>query len=261
MTPPRVVLSCEHAGNEVPSEYAHLFDSPAARQALDSHRGWDPGSWELGQAMAGVLDAPLVVQRVTRLLVECNRSLGHPRLFSEFSGVLGPEERSAVVERYWRPHRERVREAIEGVLEGAPQGGPVVVHVGVHTFTPVWKGRPRATDVGLLYDPRRAAEGALARRWREAMSRGTSVRGLPSTARGLPSTARGLPSTMAGGRLAIHLNRPYRGWTDGLTTALRQELPPDRYVGLELELSQRFAAQAGGLGRELGEALRVALEG
>ena len=60
--------------------------------------------------------------------------------------------------------------------------------------------------------------------------------------------------------LAIHLNRPYRGWTDGLTSSLRRELPEDRYVGVELEVSQRLATtSAPEIGRWIGRGLREAL--
>jgi hypothetical protein len=38
--------------------------------------------------------------------------------------------------------------------------------------------------------------------------------------------------------MKVHLNRPYRGWTDGLTTSFRAEFPPTRYLGFELEVSQ-----------------------
>lgn len=182
--------------------------------------------------MAKALDAPLVVQRVSRLLVECNRSLRHPRLFSEFSRGMSADEREDVVERFWRSHRERVRAR---VLEA----GGLTVHIGVHTFTPFWKGRERETDIGLLFDPARTAEGRFVRAWR------ASLRG-------------GAP----GGRdaLRIHLNRPYRGWTDGLVTTLRQEFPQARYLGLELEVSQRLAVRDGAdLGGWMARGLEAAL--
>jgi predicted N-formylglutamate amidohydrolase len=208
------VLSCEHAGNEIPPAYAPFFDSDEARAALASHRGWDPGSDELGRGLArglGLsLDAPLVAQRISRLLVECNRSLGHRALWSEFSRGLGDAEKAALLERHWRAHRAAVRARVDQAPAGA-----LVVHVGVHTFTPVWQGRARGTDIGILYDSRRPAERELAGRWK-----------------------RGLVRTPATAALRVHLNRPYRGWTDGLTTTLRGELAPDRYLGLELEVSQ-----------------------
>lgn len=239
--PTGVVLSCEHAGNEVPERYSSYFVSPAAKEALSGHRGWDPGSLPIGDAMSEVLGAPLVVQSVTRLLVECNRSLDHPRLFSEFSRRMPAEERDDLVRRYWRAHRE----SVTGLVADA---GSRVVHVGIHTFTPVWKGRDRPTDVGLLYDPARPGEGRLVRAWRKAMVSAAWKGPRPS-------------GDLAARRpLRIHLNRPYRGWTDGLTTALRRELPEGRYLGVELEVSQRLAASsAPELGRWLAQALEEAL--
>lgn len=206
---PSVVITAEHAGRTVPAPYRHLFESPAARAALDSHRGWDPGSLEVAEAMADRMSAPLVVQRVTRLLVECNRSIGHHQLWSDFSRDLSGDEKERVLRDVWYPHRDAVRTAIT-----SRQPGPVV-HVGVHSFTPVWRGRRRSTDIGILFDPSRAEEAHLALAWQRALQRDPATSGL-----------------------TVHRNRPYRGWTDGLVTALRAELPESRYVGFEVELSQ-----------------------
>jgi predicted N-formylglutamate amidohydrolase len=215
----RFVLSCEHGGNEIPAPYATHFASAEARAALASHRGWDPGSVEVAERLARVLDAPLVVQRVSRLLVECNRSIDHPKLWSEFSAGLSDVEKAHVLFRHWQAHRDAVRRAISKVEPGA-----LVVHVSVHTFTPVWDGRPRATDVGLLYDPARVGERRVAMAWQRALAREAPARGL-----------------------GVHLNRPYRGWTDGLVTALRREIPESRYLGFELEVSQGLVPVPAGL--------------
>jgi len=226
----RVVLSCEHGGNEVPPRYAACFDGAAGRAALAGHRGWDPGSLELAVGLADELDAPLVVQRVTRLLVECNRSADHPRLWSELSAPLPPDERRRILARYWTRHRDAVRRAVTA------GHGATVIHVGVHTFTPVWAGRPRTTDVGILYDPARPAELGLARAWQRLLRTEPAARGL-----------------------TVHRNRPYRGWTDGLTTTLRSELPPSRYLGLELEVSQGLVPVSSALVEALADSLRTAI--
>jgi predicted N-formylglutamate amidohydrolase len=228
--PTRYVLSCEHGGNEIPPAYLGLFESPAAQAALASHRGWDPGSLEIAERLACVLDAPLVVQRVSRLLVECNRSLGHPRLWSEFSSGLTSVEKAHVLFHHWQAHRDAVRRAIGRIERGAR-----VVHLSVHTFTPVWEGRTRATDIGLLYDPARAGEGGVARTWQRVL--------------GAQPPARGLK---------IHLNRPYRGWTDALVTALRRELAEARYLGLELEVSQGLVPVPAEVVDAVGTSLRSA---
>jgi len=58
-----------------------------------------------------------------------------------------------------------------------------------------------------------------------------------------------------------HLNRPYRGWTDGLVTVLRGHDPVERYRGLELEVSQRQAGSVESLGHTLARGLYDALRG
>lgn len=206
------VVTCEHAGHEVPDRWRHLFAGQG--ELLRSHRGWDPGAFELGAELARLLGAPYVAQRVTRLLVETNRSERHPRLFSEFTRDLPSEERRELVETYYRPHRRRVVEAIEDVLRRAD----VAIHVGVHSFTPVWDGEERRVDVGLLYDPASPLEKDLCARWVAELRR---VR----------------PD------LRIRRNAPYRGVSDGLTKTLRrlfhQEFSgTERYAGIELEVSQ-----------------------
>lgn len=228
--PIAVVVSCEHAGNVVPREYEEYFASRAAREALQGHRGWDPGALEIARSMGAILETPVLAQTVSRLLIESNRSLGHPQLWSEFSAGLSPVQRAEVIDRYWTPHRAAVRRRIEEQARVAER----VVHVGVHTFTPVWKGRRRETDIGLLYDPARAYERLLAHRWRDR-----------------------LVERDAGCR--VHLNRPYRGWTDGLVTTLRSELPEDRYAGLELEISQRRVPMHEDRSAEIARALLEAL--
>ena len=209
--PVSLVFSCEHGGTDVPAEYQDLFRSKAARNSLRTHRGWDEGAADLAAALSRGADAPLVVQHVTRLLVECNRSVGHPQLWSEFSRDLPEVHKQRILDRYWRPHREAVRQLVESCEPG------LVIHVSVHSFSPVWHGRRRSTHIGLLYDPSRSLEARLAASWRTC-----------------------LLSDAKTAHLGVHRNRPYRGWTDGLTTTLRNEFPATRYAGLELEVSQEL---------------------
>lgn len=206
-----LVLSCEHAGRRVPRRYAYLFASAAARRALHSHRGFDPGALAVARALSRHWSLPLYAHGVTRLLVETNRSPHHPQLFSEFSRTLERQARQEVLARYYHPHRQRVLQAVQAAVRTGHQ----VIHVAVHSFTPVLSGVTRRADVAWLYDPRRKSERLVARQLQQALTaqlQGWSVR----------------------------RNYPYRGAADGLTTMLRTRFEPDCYVGLELELNQRW---------------------
>lgn len=207
---PALVISCEHAGNRVPAEYRPLFRGQ--QKVLASHRGWDSGALEVARAMARETAAPLVATTTSRLVVECNRSVGHPQLFSEFTRKLGCDERARLLDRYYHPHRG----AVEAVVRSALRTHARVVHVGVHTFTPVLNGRTRSADIGLLYDPKRAEEAHFVDVWMHALHWEA-------------------PS------LGVKKNYPYRGWTDGLTTTLRGKFAARRYLGIELEVNQALA--------------------
>lgn len=214
-----LVLSCEHGGNEVPRAYRRHFAPPTT--VLDSHRGHDPGTPELAACLADATGAPLIVNRVTRLLVDANRSAWSPTRFSSWSERLPEALRERATREVWAKHRDAVTAAIEARMALGP-----VLHVSVHSFTPRLRGEVRDVDVGFLYDPRRRFERALVDRWLRALSELEP-------------------------RLRVRRNQPYKGTDDGLTTALRSNFAAQSYAGIELEVSQRFprAARRGSTAR------------
>lgn len=203
----QLVLTCEHAGNRVPRAYAGCF--ARAQDDLASHRGWDPGALALAGTIARRLGVPVLSVPWTRLLVEANRSPGHPRLWSRYTKALPAEEKQRIMERYWWPHRRAVLAALQHAMARGP-----VLHLAVHSFTPALDGEVRNADVGLLYDPARPAERTFCRQWAERLI-------------AYPQTGR------------VRMNYPYRGASDGLTTWLRRQFPVHDYLGIELEANQR----------------------
>jgi predicted N-formylglutamate amidohydrolase len=200
-----ILITCEHAGNRVPRAYARVLRGAP----LDSHRGWDPGALPLARRIARRLRVPLRSVFWSRLLVESNRSIENRRIWSRWTARLPREERERILERYWWPHRSDVERAVRR----AATAGRRVVHIAVHTFTPVLAGEARNADVGLLYDSARKRERALCRGWQKAL--------------------RELDP-----KLRVRLNYPYLGSADGLPTWLRRRFAPGRYLGVELEVSQ-----------------------
>jgi predicted N-formylglutamate amidohydrolase len=205
-----LLITCEHGGNRVPSRYRAVF--AGAKAALQSHRGYDPGALDMARLFARKLNAPLVFSTTSRLLVELNRSSHHARLFSEYSRRLPPGVRDEVLRKYYEPYRKTV----EAHVRAAVRRGRKVVHVSSHSFTPRLRGVVRSADVGLLFDPRRAGESALCRQWQRALQE-------------------------ADASLRVRRNYPYRGSADGFTTYLRTRFPERAYLGIELEVNQRFA--------------------
>lgn len=206
-----VVVTCEHAGNEVPEEYRELFTH--AHGELESHRGFDPGALRVALRLSALLGAPLFHTPITRLLIEANRSMDHADLFSRFTRLLPDDEKQRIIEAYYLPHRC----AIERTISALIAAGRRVVHVGVHSFTDHWAGQDRDFEIGLLFDPGRTWEHHLCKRWGERMQE-------------MEPDAR------------VRMNEPYLGTDDGLTTALRTRLGELVYAGVEVELRQGLLA-------------------
>jgi predicted N-formylglutamate amidohydrolase len=211
-----LLITCEHGGNRVPRGLAAHFASQSAKAALASHRGWDPGALELARRFAKQLVAPLLFSTVSRLVVELNRSPRHRRLFSEFMADVPAAQRQAVVIEHYQPHRQAVLKLAQDTARRKSQ----VLHVSVHTFTPVLDGADRLADVGLLYDPARRIEGEFCGQW-------------------LAELRAARPDW------TVRRNYPYLGKTDGLVTTLRRAVGERNYLGIELEVNQKHPLSGG----------------
>ncbi|KIF81361.1 N-formylglutamate amidohydrolase [Noviherbaspirillum autotrophicum] len=212
--PDHFIITCEHAGNRIPSRYRDFFRD---RQALlHTHRGYDLGALRVAREMSARLDAPLLVSTISRLLVDLNRSLGHPEAFSEVTRGLSGELRDEIATRYYLPYRRKA----ETMIAQAIDAGARVVHVSCHSFTPELNGAVRDADIGLLYDPDRSAEAELCRRWRVALHAYAAA-------------------------LKARMNYPYAGTADGFTVYLRQRFGAERYLGIELEINQKHVRASG----------------
>jgi predicted N-formylglutamate amidohydrolase len=214
LTRDALIITCEHGGNEVPAAYAPLFTSHAA--LLPTHRGWDAGALTLAQQLATARNAALFAATTTRLLIDLNRSIGHRQLHSEATRGLPLAERRTIAVRYHRPHRDAVAAEVARLVAA----GRRVVHIASHSFTPELDGVVRQADVAWLYDPRRAGECTLAAQWLAALRHKRPD-------------------------LKLRRNYPYQGKGDGLTTFLRKRHPDAAYVGIELEVNQRFVTAGG----------------
>lgn len=224
-----IMVTCEHGGNRIPVEYADLFRGWHA--VLRTHRAYDAGALIMARDLAVVLRAPLVVSRVSRLLIDLNRSLSNRHAWSDLTRTLPPAEKQSLVLRHYAPYRRRVAALVaEGVAAGHR-----VLHLSSHSFTPVLDGRVRTADVGLLYDPARSGEVALATRWKNAFAEQAP-------------------------ELRVRRNYPYAGRNDGLTSFLRRRFSSGRYVGMEIELNQALVHAGARQWRQLRRAVITTLQ-
>jgi predicted N-formylglutamate amidohydrolase len=212
----------------VPRLVADAFASTRARRALAGHRGQDVGALWLARRFERDFAAPLVHATISRLVVDLNRTIGHPRHFSEFTRALDRELQEHVIARYYMPYRRKVTALLTRLTEQAP-----VLHVSVHSFVPVLDGKRRNAEIGLLYDPARRGEAELCRQWQALLTRQSP-------------------------ELRVRRNYPYRGASDGFTSHLRNLFADERYAGIELEVNQSMLGEEQGR-RSVHAALRDSL--
>lgn len=206
-----ILITCEHGGNRIPRNYAPLFRHH--RALLKTHEGYDRGALALAKTLARLTAADLVYAVTSRLLIELNRSPGHPKFFSAATANAPREIQQEIARRYYRPYRRRVEQRAASATDVNRQ----LIHVSAHTFTPVLNGKTREADIGLLYDPKRTSEVDFCATWAHAL-------------------AIELPNAR------VRRNYPYKGVSDGLTTFLRSRFGADDYIGVELEVNQKHVS-------------------
>ena len=148
------LLVCDHAGNRIPRKLGTLGVSEADRRR---HIAWDVGAAEMAQGVSERLDAPLVLQRYSRLVIDCNRD---PKVGSAMPPVseiteipgnrdLDPREVEARIAEIFRPYHER----IAAMMDAREAAGQPTVLVALHSFTPYFEGLgARPWQIGILYN-------------------------------------------------------------------------------------------------------------
>ncbi|MHA7776644.1 N-formylglutamate amidohydrolase [Roseibium sp. M-1] len=159
------VFVCDHASNFLPPPYDTSLGITEADKS--AHIAWDPGALGVARGLSKSLDAPLVYTTVSRLIIDCNREEDRADLIpclSEVTEIAGNRDLSAEEKAFriglaHRPFHETIDRLITERLE---KGLPTAV-VSIHSFTPVYKGRSRPWEIGLISDSdRRLADPVLA---------------------------------------------------------------------------------------------------
>ena len=220
---PALMITCEHASNALPDFILRAFrDNAIPEDVLASHRGYDIGAYNIFSNLVKRLKPDFHSSgRFSRLVVDLNRSSTSKTFFSEYTIHL-PETVKRHAFDLWQKYRDKIEtfvaKVIPAKLRKPAKDVPLkVIHLGIHSFTPVLNGVERDADVGILYDPSRTAETMIA----EILIKNIRERD---------------PS------LRIRKNYPYLGKSDGLTTTLRQKFG-SAYAGIEIEINQKLLSK------------------
>jgi len=221
-----IIITCEHAGNRVPNALRDCFTDSAI---LSTHRAYDIGALQMARIIAKILEAPLLYTTITRLVVDCNRSIGSDELFSEFTKDCNIFLKNEIVKRYYTIYRSKIEKTVNTMIHNTN----CVFHIAVHSFTPQLNGFKRYTDIGLLYDQSRPKEALFCNKIKEALMHEYPLR--------------------------VAFNYPFRGCGDGVTVWLRKQFG-DSYCGIELEANQQIFFSSQMLWQQLSKHLSQAIE-
>ena len=146
-------LTCDHGGRAFPRRLGRLG---LAERDTFRHIAWDIGIAEVGRRLSAALDAALIVQTYSRLVIDCNRDPGVPSSIPEMSEDteipgnrnLGEADRLARRDAIFRPYHDRIAAALDRRRD---EGRPTAL-IALHSFTPVFHSVSRPWHVGVLFN-------------------------------------------------------------------------------------------------------------
>ena len=123
---------------------------------LARHTAWDIGIAGLGRELSRRIDAALILQTYSRLVIDCNRDPGVASSIPEIAETtaipgnrgLSAAARAARLAAIFRPYHD----ALGGALDRRAAQGRATVLTALHSFTPVFKGSARPWHVGVLFN-------------------------------------------------------------------------------------------------------------
>ena len=158
------VFVCDHASNRIPDAYKSFgFDE----DALQTHIAWDPGALGVARRLSVRFDGPLFWPDASRLIIDCNRAPDAKSL------IVNESEGRKVSANFGLPEGERERRldqihgpyhaVIEACLKRREAKRQPTALIAVHSYTPVYLGKARPWQVGLVFGEDRRLSDLLIR--------------------------------------------------------------------------------------------------
>jgi predicted N-formylglutamate amidohydrolase len=157
------IVVADHASNRIPRRLGNL-GLPVSE--LQRHIAWDLGCLGVAKQVAGALDAPLIAQNYSRLVIDCNRPPGvESAIPTESEWTLIPGNQRLTAEQItarrteiFDPYHERVRALLDARVAA---GRTTTILVAQHSMTDSYKGVRRRMHAAILYNRDRRFAGLM----------------------------------------------------------------------------------------------------
>lgn len=150
-----VLLLCDHATNIVPPE-VNDGSLGLGSDEMSRHIAFDIGARAVTLELAKLMNAPALLSRFSRLVIDPNRGEDDPTLVMRlYDGTIVPANRNITAEEkqqrlvaYHRPYHAAITERIDTMVANGQ--GPALI--SIHSYTPKLKGRAmRPWHIGVLW--------------------------------------------------------------------------------------------------------------
>ena len=156
------VIAVDHAGRRIPRR---LGDLGLPQSEFDRHTASDLGAFEVARRVSDALDAPLIAQEYSRLVIDCNRTPGSETSIPGMAESLpvpgnrnlGAQEIAARQSEIFEPYHARLR----ALLQERQDAGRPTILVTQHTMTDILFEVRRAMHAAVMYDRDRRFAGIV----------------------------------------------------------------------------------------------------
>lgn len=157
------VINVDHASQRIPTRLRQLGLSSTE---LERHIAWDIGALLVAHEVATTLDARLIAQNYSRLVIDCNRNTSLPSSIptmgesTEIPGNIGLSDVEVAARRseIFQPYHDHLRALLDDRFR---ERRPSIL-VAIHSMTDVFMGVRRPMHAAILSTPdRRLADPLL----------------------------------------------------------------------------------------------------
>ncbi|MEM7545139.1 MAG: N-formylglutamate amidohydrolase [Pseudomonadota bacterium] len=141
------LLLCEHAGQAVPQALNGLGLPDGA---IDRHIGWDIGAEALARAISDHLSCPLIIQRYSRLVIDCNRPPGSESSVPEISDGVRVPGNAGLSAREHTQRRQAIFDPMNDAITTILDAHRRQAVFAIHSYTKHFQGQERPWDAGFL---------------------------------------------------------------------------------------------------------------
>lgn len=156
------VIVVDHASRRIPARLGDLGLPPAE---LPRHIAWDIGALAVARRVAAELDAPLVAQNYSRLVIDCNRDPGVASSIPTAGEsipipgnvALSEQEIGARRREIFDPYHAHIRALLDQRLAANRR----TILVAQHSMTNIFRGVRRDMHAAILYNRDRRFAGLV----------------------------------------------------------------------------------------------------